>query len=98
MAKVFRSYFILLCTLLVLVVGASSCTEDSINVDADFSLAFSADTLRFDTLFTDMGSATLKLKVYNTSAKKAHIDNIRLMNARYFHLNINGVASDEAND
>lgn len=98
MAKVFRSYFILLCTLLVLVVGASSCTEDSINVDADFSLAFSADTLRFDTLFTDMGSATLKLKVYNTSAQKAHIDNIRLMNARYFHLNINGVASDEVND
>ncbi len=98
MTRVFCSYFMLLCALLALLVGASSCTEDSINVDTDFKLVFSADTLRFDTLFTDMGSATLKLKVYNTSAQKAHIETIRLMGAHYFHLNINGISADETSD
>ena len=97
MKKLFRSYFIWVCVLASWLAGLSSCTEDSINVDADFSLEFSVDTLRFDTLFTDMGSATLKLKVYNPSAQKACIEHIRLMEARYFHLNINGLASDQAN-
>lgn len=94
--KLFRSYFMMMSALLAMLVGVSSCTEDSINVDDQFLLTFSVDTLRFDTLFTDMGSATLKLKVYNTSSQKAYIEHIRLMNAHYFHLNINGIAADEA--
>lgn len=96
--QVFRSYFISLCVFISVLMGMSSCTEDSVNVDTDFKLVFSADTIRFDTIFTDMGSATLKLKVYNASSQKAYIEHIRLMNATHFHLNVNGVPSDDVND
>ena len=96
--KAVRSYCIVLFVLVAWLLAASSCTEDSINVDDNFALDFSVDTLRFDTIFTDMGSATMKLKVYNPSAQKAYIEQIRLMDASYFHINVNGVAADEVQD
>ncbi len=90
--------FVLLFTLLTLLIGFSACTEDTINVDENFNLTFSVDTLRFDTIFTEMGSATQKLKIYNTSNQKVRIEQIRLMNANEYHINVSGVQSDDLSD
>ncbi len=92
-----RKIVIFLTSLLSLI-GVVSCTEDTINVDDNFRLVFSNDTIRFDTIFTDMGSATLKLKVYNQSNQKAHIKQLRLINATYFHINVSGIQSDDMQD
>ena len=89
---------VLLVTLFSLLIGFSACTEDLINVDTNFNLTFSVDTLRFDTIFTDMGSATQKLKIYNHSNQKAHIEQIRLMNAKEFHINVSGLQADDLSD
>ncbi len=61
-------------------------------------LAFSTDTVFFDTVFTQIGSATRILKVYNTSANDAIIDHIYLAggNGSDFRLNINGVPTNSA--
>ena len=93
-----RKFVVFFTSIVLLVVMVTSCTEDTINVDANFRLEFSSDTVRFDTLFTDMGSATLKLKVYNTSNQKAHIEQIRLMNAEYYHINVSGIQADDLKD
>ena len=43
-----------------------SCNPDnSFVTDSNAMLEFSKDTLRFDTVFTELGSATRILKVYN---------------------------------
>lgn len=44
---------------------SSSCYKLKYNEDPNVKLRFSADTLRFDTVFTTLGSATRILKVYN---------------------------------
>lgn len=98
MRKILHNLLILLGLLFLAVFSFTSCQEDTINTNPDFRLVFSADTLRIDTIFTDKGSATYKLKVYNTSAQKAHISQIRLMDAVYFHLNVTGFAVDQMQD
>jgi len=54
---------------------------------------FSVDTLLFDTVFTELGSATYFFKVYNTSKNPISIDKIELENGvlSSFRLNIDGI-------
>ena len=46
-----------------------SCMDEKFSSDPSHTLAFSADTVSFDTLFTGIGSATRLLKVYNRHDK-----------------------------
>ncbi|OHX67728.1 choice-of-anchor Q domain-containing protein [Flammeovirga pacifica] len=71
-------------TLLLLLIG---CTPDDevISTDPSFRLAFSADTVFFDTLFTtkedegiDMRSVTQRFTVYNSSENAVNISEISL--------------------
>lgn len=57
-----------------------SCQEDDNFLSGDVNLAFSVDTLRFDTVFTTIGSATRSLKVYNRNDGIVKINSIRLDN------------------
>lgn len=61
-------------------------------------LAFSTDTIFFDTVFTQVGSATRMLKVYNQTNQDIIIDRIYLAggSGSDFRLNINGVPTNEA--
>ena len=82
--------FTSLCMLLI------ACDDDdTFNTNPDFRLAFSVDTLSFDTLFTGFGSTTKRLKVYNQSGKKVRVDRIFLndLNSPY-RMNVNGVESN----
>ncbi len=70
----------------------SSCKDEGYSVDSTHLLTFSQDTLSFDTVFTSVGSATAKVKVYNHSDKPLNISSITLANAEksYFKINVDG--------
>ena len=61
-------------------------------------VVFSADTISFDTVFSGVGSATREFRAINREAEPLLIDRIWLAGgeASPFRLNINGVASTEA--
>lgn len=67
-----------------------SCREYTLSEDPSLRLTFSADTLRFDTVFTNHGSSTLVLMVYNRNVSAVAIDRIWLDSAHIFEVNIDG--------
>ena len=86
--------------LLVLIIAISSCKKEVIITDSGAKLEFSTDTIFFDTLFTNIGSQTKELKIYNRNKGKLIIDNIRLAkgsNSNY-RLNINGNPASSVNN
>lgn len=77
-----------------------SCEDEKYVSSSDVKLAFSVNTIQFDTVFSTVGSATQHLKVYNPYDQKVLISNIRLASGKEsgFKLNINGVAANELFD
>ena len=68
----------------------AGCREYTLSEDPSLRLTFSCDTLRFDTVFTNQGSATLVLMVYNRNASALAIDRIWLDSTHVFEVNIDG--------
>lgn len=71
----------------------SSCQDDNDFSDSkDLTLLFSSDTIRFDTVFTTLGSATKQFKIYNRTNNSLTIQSIELVNASKsgFRMNIDG--------
>ena len=71
-----------------------SCKKDFIN-NNDVTLAFSTDSILFDTLFTTIGSSTHKFKIYNNNNGNINISEIFLAggNNSNFRINIDGISS-----
>lgn len=88
------AFFISLCIL-------SACRKDeSFITEGSAKLTFSTDTLRFDTVFTSIGSATRILKVFNRNNQPIKISKISLTNNTniVFNLNIDGVSGKDFKD
>lgn len=80
----------------VFVALGTGCTKESELLDAkEVSLGFSTDTLRFDTVFTTIGSTTQMVKVYNHGKKDITISRAGLRGgqASRFRTNIDGDTS-----
>ncbi|TDE53097.1 hypothetical protein [Flavobacterium sp. GT3P67] len=63
-----------------------SCRSDFETVASTGDLKFSKDTIYLDTVFTNIGSSTYRLKVYNKSKKDITIPSIKLgkgLNSKY---------------
>ena len=78
-----------------------ACRKDNIfTTDSGAKLRFSSDTLRFDTVFTSLGSATRHIKVFNGNNKPIKIAKIGLANktSATFNLNIDGVSGRSFTD
>jgi hypothetical protein len=92
-------YFItfLICIALV---SVSSCRKDFSTIPNFGSLEFSKDTIFLDTVFTNIGSATYNLKVYNRGSKSITIPKITLENgtSSNYRLNVDGITGKEFND
>lgn len=71
--------------------------EDDFLLDSSAELTFSVDTLRFDTVFTELGSATRILKLFNTNNRPIRIDRIALNrgNSSAFRINVDGISANE---
>lgn len=72
----------------------SSCRNDFDFSPSTGTLQFSKDTVYLDTVFTNIGSSTYNLKVYNRSNKDILIPSIRLAlgNSSNYRLNVDGIA------
>ncbi|MEJ7609788.1 MAG: hypothetical protein WKF88_01275 [Ferruginibacter sp.] len=84
-------------TILFAVLLFSSCKKESFITGADARLGISADTLRFDTVFTTTGSVTQSFKIFNNNDQKLKLSSVKLMGgpASPFKINVNGIASTE---
>lgn len=79
-----RHYIVLL--FIGIAISMSSCREDFQFEASTGDLSFSRDTVYLDTVFTNIGSSTYTLKVYNKSDKDIKIPNIQLgkgQNSKY---------------
>jgi hypothetical protein len=61
-----------------LAISLSSCRQDFVFKPSTGDLTFSKDTVYLDTVFTNIGSSTYTLKVYNKSSKDIKIPTIKL--------------------
>lgn len=86
-----RYYLTLLCALTLLVF--SSCRKDFSAELSSGNLSFSKDTVYLDTVFTNIGSSTYNLKVYNKSNKNISIPSISLgkSESSFYRLNVDGI-------
>ncbi|QAA80703.1 hypothetical protein EI546_02705 [Aequorivita sp. H23M31] len=71
----------------------SSCRNDFETVASSGNLEFSKDTVYLDTIFTNIGSSTYNLKVYNNSKDDIHIPSLGLAQGEssHYRLNVDGV-------
>lgn len=79
----------------------SSCIKEENFAEGNgVALSFGNDTVRFDTVFTTIGSVTKTLVVYNRESKPVKIDRVCLKNgaASFFRLNVDGDSSLVARD
>jgi hypothetical protein len=78
----------------------SSCRNDFESVASTGNLEFSRDTVYLDTVFTNIGSSTYNLKVYNRSDDDINIPSVRLAdgdNSNY-RLNVDGMPGKSFED
>ena len=89
MKKFLYTFLILAITILW-----SSCRKDFVTVPSSGQLQFSKDTVFLDTVFTNIGSSTYNLKVYNRSDDDINIPSIQLGegSASKYRLNVDGIA------
>jgi hypothetical protein len=86
--RYFFSFLVLFAIIL-----ASSCRNDFESVPSTGNLEFSKDTIYLDTVFTNIGSSTYTLKVYNRGGENISISSVRLGNGEssHYRLNVDGV-------
>ena len=78
--------------------GQLACTlEEEFVTDPALMLRFSQDTIRFDTVFTEVGSATRSFKVYNPRDQEVNVSSIRVANdaGGKFRINVDGRVGPE---
>ena len=80
--------------LFIFILTWSSCRKDFEFQPSNGTLGFSKDTVYLDTVFTNIGSSTYTLKVYNNSDEDIYVPNIRLENGETsgYRLNVDGMA------
>lgn len=93
-----RNFLIVL--LIIILASVISCRKDFTTVQSFGNLEFSKDTVFLDTVFSNIGSATYNLKVYNRGSKAITIPSIQLENgmASNYRLNVDGIAGDTFQD
>lgn len=83
----------------VVALVAQSCISDSFTTSSSDILSFSTDTVSFDTVFTELGTPTARLKVYNRAKKSINISSIKFENPNTnFFLNVDGVSGSRFSD
>lgn len=84
-----------------ILIGSSflfSCKKEGLNTSPDAGLNISTDSVKFDTVFTSIGSITKSFKISNPNDQRLRIG-IKLMGglSSPFKININGVAATSLN-
>lgn len=83
--------------LIVIIMLAGACRSDFETVASSGELTFSKDTIYLDTVFTNIGSSTYRLKVYNPSKKDINIPTVKLgkgLDSKY-RMTVDGMQGNE---
>ncbi len=91
----------LLISLLTCALAVHACTlEEEFKSGPGLELNFSQDTVRFDTVFTEVGSATRSFKIFNPYSDPVSINSVRVSNdaGGKFRINVDGLAGDDIRD
>ncbi len=80
-----------------ILIALSSCRTDFETVASTGDLKFSRDTIYLDTVFTNIGSSTYTLKVYNNSKNDITIPTIKLGNglASKYRMTVDGTQGNQ---
>ncbi|MBL7702369.1 MAG: hypothetical protein JNM14_08970 [Ferruginibacter sp.] len=75
-----------------------SCKKDSFITSEFAQVRFTADTLKYDTVFTTTGSITKSFKIVNENDQKLRLSKVKLMggSASAYKINIDGSSTTEA--
>lgn len=90
-------YIFAMAAALLLAVLTCGCIEDGITTSAADQPAYSTDTLKMGTVFTQDVTTTHRFVVYNRAGKGLNISSIRMSgpNAGLFRLNVDGISGTE---
>jgi hypothetical protein len=90
--------FLLTITAVALIV--SSCKKDQFVTGKDAFVVTSDTALYFDTVFSNVGSVTKQLKVFNINNQKLRISNLQLVGGSnsFFKINVSGTPGTSFND
>ena len=75
----------------------SSCKKESFITSSSAGLGISADSIKYDTVFTTTGSITKSFKLFNTNDQKLRLSKIKLEGgaSSAFKMNVNGAPGTE---
>ena len=78
----------------------TACKKDTFITNSSATIQTSVDTLKFDTVFTSIGSTTQQFTITNNNSSKLRLSSIKLMGgqASAYKININGLPVIAAND
>lgn len=77
----------------------TGCISDDFTTSPSDTLTFSSDTVSFDTVFTDLGTPTARLKVFNKAKKSVNISSIKFQSPdTHFSMNVDGQSGREFSD
>ncbi|RYG30907.1 MAG: hypothetical protein EOO01_36110 [Chitinophagaceae bacterium] len=75
-----------------------SCKKDSFILSKDARITITADTIKYDTVFTQVGSVTQSFKIVNENNQKLRLNSVKLMggSSSNYKINVDGLAVTEA--
>ncbi|HEY5406507.1 MAG TPA: hypothetical protein VIJ92_05460 [Ginsengibacter sp.] len=93
----FGKYVLFVCIISALVF---SCRKDSFITSPQANLSTSADTLKYDTVFTSAGSVTQSFKIFNNNNQKLRLSQVKLFGgaASAFKINVDGTSATEVDN
>jgi hypothetical protein len=70
----------------------TACVDEKFSTDSSLRLSFSSDSLKFDTIFSSVGSVTSKVLIYNRNSAALKISQVALGGGKgsSFHINVDG--------
>ncbi|TAL51856.1 MAG: hypothetical protein EPN92_00060 [Chitinophagaceae bacterium] len=85
---------------IILLILFSACRKDSFITSPDALVTITADTLKYDTVFTTTGSITQSFKIVNENNQKLRLTSVKLMggSSSAFKINVDGTAGPQVND
>ncbi|KAB1066042.1 hypothetical protein [Salibacter halophilus] len=84
----------------IAILASWGCRKDTLDTSNDAVLQFSTDSVYFDTVFTEIGSATQRFMIYNPQSDPVKISNVQLENGSdsQFRFNVDGYPGSKARD
>lgn len=91
------SIFFSLLTVITCLSLLPACKKDGLITSKDALLATSLDSLKYDTVFTSIGSVTQSFKINNPNNQRLGLQTVKVMGGitSPFRININGVSTQE---